>query len=71
MFSKTGARGAGFFMQRTRAVHSARQTVAVLSPRLTFFGYTIHNEGYFENRYGLAAGASCLLDDDPGLKGKK
>lgn len=36
-----------------------------------FFGYTIDNEGYFENRYGLAAGASCLLDDDPGLKGKK
>jgi prepilin-type N-terminal cleavage/methylation domain-containing protein len=36
-----------------------------------FFGYTIDEEGYFENRYGLAAGASHLFDDTGELKGTK
>jgi type II secretory pathway pseudopilin PulG len=52
-------------------VRFAGQAVGAVSHYLMFFGYTIDKEGYFKNRYGLAAGASYLIDDARDLKGKK
>ena len=49
----------------------ARQAVGAVSQHLMFFGYTIDEEGYFENRYGLATGASDLVEDVRDLKGTK